>query len=255
MKNTVESGTVKPYRVSGIIETPNGILTALDLKCKFREKVFNELESRRQQLLAEGKTQKALEIGRGQDIVKKGRYSLPGGGMEKRDFEKAGAGDLYGKRVRTKEEIEAFRQVAQNTLHREIEEELGLKAETKWTRPIMEIIGRTRSHLIYIVCVKGKIVLQEDELRGIGFLTEQSPIKLQHPFFQAHVLVTAARYLKHAEQSIRLGFMSGKLEVPRDLMDDWYENSVSGYENRAIDSRGRQRAPEYPGSGPNFRIL
>jgi len=256
MNNTIQSNPGKSYRIASIIETPNGILTALDLKCKFREKTFNDLEVKRQQFLAEGKIQRALGVSRGQEIVKKGRYSLPGGGMERKDFAKAGAEELIGKRPKSEEEIRAFIKVATNTVIRENEEELGLETKLDSIQPIMEILGRTRNHIIFLVSVKGKITLQEDELCGIGFLSENSPIKLKHHFFQAHALVTAARYLRDPGiNRMRLGYLSGGLEFPKQLINEWYENSISGYESRAQATRQKQEPPVRAVSGPNFRIL
>lgn len=212
-------------RHAAVILTPAGIVTVRDKNDMYIRKTIDIIENEPDKT----DEQKAAAV----EIVKQGKYSLPGGGPE------------------------PFEQDPCDTIIREVSEELNLHVEARNMQKLAEIVGNTRRHVIYLVRATGMISLNPDEsITGIGFLKPKNVFPLIHTFFQTHVMRLHSRYYhdsQREEREARLIQFVSNIRVSEILIKEWFEE-----EKRAEIYRGknhRHSPPRMIDSSPNLTIL
>jgi 8-oxo-dGTP pyrophosphatase MutT (NUDIX family) len=248
---------MKKTRVAAIIETPEGILVVQDPHDKYRAHTIKTLANKIAMASLEiEKKDLVNRLNYAIEIVQDGRYSLPGGGIDEKDYINADATELYGLEVPLSsiEQIEAYRRVVKEAVARELEEELGLGVDMDSMLPILEIQGRERNHIICIVHAQGRLELNKAELSGIGFLNDPSVIPLNKYFFQSHVIKLFGKYIKTDQHAFYASHFLSRLNIPQDLVDDWYMDAMNGYNSRGSKSKRKVRKPAHPSSSPNLLI-
>lgn len=257
----------KPIRVGAIIETAYGVLVVQDLKDKGIAAIINIINERLRRAIEQNDEKgtkdnliRRLHLAR--QITAQGRFSLPGGKLERADYEMAGAGKLLTDDTpRSRwgsKEIDLFRRVVHIAIGREIEEELGLKIDPMHILDIMEINGRTRDHVICLVqAVNRDIILNTSELCGIGFLDKQNILPLNSYFYQQHLRDLVLTYIRNKKRDDRAKEYLSRLSVPLHLMEQWQRAQVLGYGYRRL---GQEKSleispPIMPKSTPNFTVV
>lgn len=254
----------KPIRAAAIIETAQGVLLVQDMKDLFRQNTLQELSDELEIYLEKGNVEYANRKVAAMRIVDKGRFSLPGGGIEPIDYHNAGAESLFGlpRPPSTPEELAHFRNVVREAALREVSEEIGAEVDCEQVPTIIEIQGRLRHHVIVVLRAEGEIYIkgleegEKKEISGIGFLNEDNIIALNRTFYQSHVQKIMDRYIKDKKnrREIIPRYLSN-LRVPKKYMDQWHANQKSGYANRPRRYRHKYPEPPYPNSSPTFVII
>jgi ADP-ribose pyrophosphatase YjhB (NUDIX family) len=209
-----------------MILTPDGIVMVKDKQDKYIQETVDLIEK------DEWKTdeQKAAGI----DIVKKGKYSLPGGGQEGNES-------------------------TEDTIIREVYEELNLHVESRHMQMLAEIVGKTRRHVIYLVRTTGMIALNPDEsITGIGFLKEKNVFPLTHTFFQTHIMRLYSRYFDNGkkqkeERAARLVQFVSNIRVSEVLINEWFKDEELAEMYRGKNHR--RPSPELIEPSPNLTIV
>ena len=219
-----------PTRVAAIIETPYGILLEQDRNDKHFQRQVEELEKDH----SKSPEQKAAAMA----LLKEGRFCLPGGKIE--------AGET-----------------PHQALIREIHEELNLEIEKHHISEGTQIQGKTRDHLIFIARATGLIVLNEDEVTGIGLLNNNTVFPNDPStgplFMQQHVRVILGQYIYgHKRRKYRAGFMS-TINISKKYVDDWLEDElrISTYRSSSIVNQEKERKLRSKAleSVPNFTVF
>jgi 8-oxo-dGTP pyrophosphatase MutT (NUDIX family) len=212
-------------RPAAVILTAEGILLVKDKNDKYLADSIAKIEN------DHTKTEWQKEAGK--ELVRPGKYSLPGGGTKPEDSNDP-----------------------RNTIIREIDEELGLVIEKHAMLKLAEIVGKTRRHIIYLVRATGKIKLDPKEsITGIGFLKEENCFPLTHTFFQNHVKHFHRNYYAddyRKERESGLARYLSQIQVSEKLIEKWYTE-----EKRAEYYRGKGQhpLPELITSSFNLEIL
>ncbi len=248
----------KALRVAAIIETTEGVLVVQDAKDKRRDYYMGKLTDKLTIQTGKRRNSIAKRIGLAQQIVQDGRFSLPGGKIEPKDYEEAGATSIMDlDNPQTPEEIELFLQVIRSTLVREIDEELKLHVNQGMIKSIMEIQGRTRDHIICLVHAVGVVKINRAELSGIGFLDEKSPIPLNEYFFQSHLRIIHQKYIKSPLRQEYITRYLSRINISEELVMGAYRDTIIGYKY-ALSAPHRNNKhlvmPHMPHSSPNFLI-
>lgn len=249
----------KPIRAAAIIETAHGVMLVQDIKDHFKQNTIRVLGDQYNKFIASSNYDAAGRKLAAMRIVSNGRFSLPGGKIERIDYITAGAEELLllDRPPSTKEELIAFRDVVREAAIREVTEELGAKVDYEQVSTIIEIQGRMRDHVICVLRIEGLLELKHpEEISGIGFLNEENTIALNRLFYQAHVQKVMDRYVRKADRHRKLipRFLS-HLRVPKEYMDHWFENLQQGYLSRPKRYRNAHPVPTEPMSSPTFVIL
>ncbi len=253
----------KPIRAAAIIETAHGVLLVQDIKDRFKAETMKELAEDMNKYLERGNHEDVDRKVAAMHIVSKGRFSLPGGGIDPIDYTNAGAEELLhlNRQPSTREELEMFRDVVREAAIREVTEEIGVKVCFEQVPAVIEIQGRQRHHIICILRAEGEIDLEPQpdkprEVSGIGFLNEDNVIPLNRFFFQAHVQKLMGKYIKKTERrQVMIPRYLSNLRVPVRYIDHWYDNLLYGYQNRPRKYRKNCLPPERPASSPTFVIF
>lgn len=249
----------KPLRVGAIVETTEGVIVVQDSKDKRRgfyldklnEKAIRNAQGKRRQAQA-----KRIDYAR--QLVYDGRFSLPGGKIEEKDYEQANATALIGiENPQTPEEIELFLQVVREAIAREIDEELGLGVDQDMIKYIMEIRGRTRDHIICLVPAQGIIKINRTELSGMNFLTDRPAIPLSEFFYQSHLRIVHDKYIRSEERQDYITRYLSKVNISEQVVMDAYAAQCIGYAYASLSSHQNSKPripPRKPESSPNFLI-
>ncbi len=246
-----------PLRVAAIIELPESeqLLLVQSLKPRILKEKMAELDKKiesRGGKRRSGPYIQRMEIAR--KIVKTGIYSLPGGTIKDRDYIKAGAAELIDRKPENNEEFRVFREVAIETLIREIREEVQLELDSRQVRPILEINGEDRDHVIFLMQAKGRIQLFEEEVCGIGLFGEVNSIPQNLLFYQPHIVEVYKKYIqKETKRRMAKSLFQSRIEVPAVLIDRWHENEVLGHMYR-FPKKGH-KPPTKPVSTTSFKIV
>jgi len=248
----------KKIRVAAIIETPQGVLLVQDAKDKYRDNTLRELGLLAAKAGAENNYSLLRRLEYAMEIVRDGRYSLPGGKIEPQDYLNVDAGEILEleRPLSGREEIEMYLRVIKEAVSREVDEELGLGIDNETLQPILEIQGRERDHIICIAHAEGRIVLNQEELSGIGFLDKPSALPLNKRFFQSHVVKLFELYIK---APMRARFFAqnylSRINVPESIVEEWYMDMLRGYQGRSRKVKKRLAKPVPLSSSPNFMIF
>ncbi len=247
----------RPLRVGAIIETTEGVLLVQDAKDKQKDYYISKLEKKERK--SSGRKKKTVNPGllMAKEIMKDGRFSLPGGKIESKDYEEAKATQLIGVEKFNNDQIELFKEVIKNAIAREIDEELGIGVDQNMVKTIMEIQGRTRDHIICLVHAEGRIKLNREELSGIGLLNEHPQIPLNEFFYQSHVRTIYQKYLLSEYRPELIKRYLSKLNIKKDLIMDVLKDQVlaRAYLKSKGNDRNKNRAiPHLLQSSPNFVI-
>jgi 8-oxo-dGTP pyrophosphatase MutT (NUDIX family) len=247
----------KRIRVAAIIETPQGVLLVQDAKDKYRDNTLRELGIKAAKAGAEGNYSYFRRVEYAMEIVRDGRYSLPGGKIEPEDYKNAGAEDILGldRPLATDHEIAQYINVVKETVCREVDEELGLGIDSDTIQPILEIQGRERDHIICIASAEGILKINQEEISGIGLLDDPSAIPLNDTFFQAHVVKLFSRYIRTPIRDAYAPYYISRIEVAEDIVEEWYMDMLRGYHCRSSKVRRRLSKPTPPAYSTNFKIL
>jgi 8-oxo-dGTP pyrophosphatase MutT (NUDIX family) len=279
----------KRTRVGAIIESPKGVILAIDARDdrKYSTDLSNveynlqEAIMLREVALAIGSKKKLkhldekirrLELAR--LLAQKGRGALPGGSIEEKDCQIANATSLiisreesvspegepriYLMEPKTDQQIALYQEAVNVAICREVLEEFGLIVDKESIQRIMEIQGRTRNHVICLVkTIEGVIKLDKKELNGIGFLSDQPVIPLNPLFYQRHLLKVYAEYImKDPSRRAKLAMeYLSPIQVPRDIIDKWYSHLHIGYEYASLGKGYKYPEPTPFRSSPNFTII
>ncbi len=247
-------------RVAAIIEAAPGIvLTQEGGDIHFRE-VLAELQEK---LDAAEKTRQwglARRIRFSMEIVSDGRYSLPGGGVKKIDFENAEALELFGREIPAvnPEDIDVYRRIFEKAVCREVDEELGLRVDPESLQLILKIQGKLRRHLIFIVHAEGQITLNKvveqgkKEISGIGFLNYPYALPLDKRFFQAHVRELPEKYMRPLRSQFSPHYLS-RITVAENIVDDWFMDMWRAHMSKSGKNKKVFR-PAHLSTSPNFII-
>lgn len=278
----------KQTRVGAIIETPKGMILAIDAQDRKRLPDLSNVEhnlqlaiAARDATLAIGSKKQVghlerkirrLELAR--LLAQKGRASLPGGSIEEVDCQIANATSLiighekpsspegksriYLTEPKTDSQVDLYTEVVHQAIYREILEELGLIVDKESIKPIMQIQGRTRNHIICLVkTIEGEIKLDTNELNGVGFLSDQPVIPLNPLFYQRHLLKVYADYIMrdpNRRAKLAMEYLS-PIQISRDLIDEWYSHLHIGYEYAYFGKGYKCPEPTPFTSSPNFTII
>lgn len=247
----------RPLRVGAIIETTEGVLLVQDAKDKQKDHYIKKLEEKERKASGKKKKMADARLLLANEIMKDGRFSLPGGKIETQDYEEANATQLIGVEKLNDDQIELFKEVIKNTIAREIDEELGIGVDQSMVKTIMEIQGRTRDHIICLVHTEGRIKLNREELSGIGLLNEHPQIPLNEFFYQSHVRTIYQKYLLSEYRPELIKKYLSKLNIKKDLIMDVLKDQVlaRAYLKSKGHYRNKNRAvPHLLQSSPNFVI-
>ncbi len=259
-----KSLSTKPIRVGAVIETAHGeeggVLLVRDAKDRYRREVLTTIAAKQAGASQKGDTNMAKRQYYATGLVHQGRFSLPGGKIDAQDYEQAGATHIMDKTITSldEEDIGLFRQVVRLAIAREVKEELGLDTDMASMLELMEIQGRARHHLIYLVqAVTREVIINADELQGIGFLGVHNAIPLNKYFYQHHLRVLYERYIKSINRPHRVRQYLSALTLPVNLMEGWVQLQRLGHEYRRLGKNGNYdiREPAMPSSTPNFTII
>jgi ADP-ribose pyrophosphatase YjhB (NUDIX family) len=212
-------------RAAAIIETPYGVLMVKEIKPEYIKDSILAIQS--------DTYKTAIQKVHGINIVEGGIYGLPGGTVEP------------GENPET-------------TIIRELGEELALHVEPHHITQIMEIVGKTRRHLIYLVRASGVVMLAEHKFAGVGLLKERNLIPIKHEFVRDHVRLVHDRYVKNSilRNQLQGGFISS-LYFNKSLLEDWFRDEQEAFLFRSPDSLRKRKltSPVFPRSLPNFNLL
>lgn len=259
----------KPIRVGGVIECAPGAMLVLDINDKHKDDALEQIADNIRGFIQEERFEQAEREKEAAEIIKKGRFSLPGGKIEPEDYVTAGAEKLIGLSLKEiqkfdeeSEEMEAFRAVIKEALWREIWEETKLNVDREFIDPILEIVGDTRDHVICVASASGTVKILEKEISGIGFLDRSNVIPFSPEytriFYQSHVFLLYQLWVNDpsSERYERIRNLVSSIEIPEYLIDRWQQCLTHGYLHKSPKSRKKWRKRIKPMcSSANFRIF
>jgi len=251
-----------PTRVAAVLPTTEGILLVQDNKDRRLPEVLAKIKRKSDEAEIRGNHTLVERMKYARMIASEGRLSLPGGKIELEDYEVVGATSLLGvDKISTPDQVNLFREVVRQAITREGLEELGVLLED--IKPILEIKGVARNHIICLARAEGTITLDTKELNGLGFLPDKPLIPLNHYFYQAHVRKLYERAMhsstKNPTWAELVRMYLSRIKVPVNLIQKWFSNitSVPGYIGGLQKYKRRYPGgfPSMPKSNPNFSIL
>lgn len=259
----------KPIRVGGVIESARGTFLVQDKKDKHIKETLDKIGCRIRRFREQGRFEQAEREKQAAEMVKKGRFSLPGGKIEPEDYVAAGAEGLIDLSLKElqkfdeeSEEMEAFRAVMMEALWREIFEETKLNVDRESIDPILQIIGDTRDHVICFASARGTVQILEKEISGIGFLDRNNVIPMSPEyhsmFYQSHVFSLYKLWINdpNSERYEKMRDLVSNMEIPEPLIDRWQQCLQHGYLHKSPKSRKKVKRKMRPMcSSANFRIF
>lgn len=253
-----------PIRAAAIIETAQGILLVHDWQDHFRKATLKLLSDDLNRYIRRNKLPEAERKLAAMRIACQGRFSLPGGGIDLKDYIDAGAEQLLGLPYapRSPKEKKLFAQVVIKAAIREIKEETGTTVDSSQIAKVVEIQGKTRHHIILLMRIDGELRLpkpeegKEPEITGYGFLNRSNYIAMAHWFYQSHVKTIHSRYFQdQSDRSERSSSFMSRVRVPLEYMEQWHKNLQAGYDNRPTKYQRKHQPPSELKSSPNFEIF
>ena len=221
-------------RAAVVIRTDQGLLLGGDsYKDWHIQGVLNGLQRSINNAERKHEHTKANRYRLAQKLVREqGRLSLIGGTASKLDYRKAeidhvlhAKGDLFFK------DFDDIMKVVRVTIQREVYEETRLKVDPDSIKFVDRMIGNNRTHIICSVFATGEIILDPDELLGLGMFTNVLPsIPKNRTFYQQHAIDFHNRLKTDRELVEKLRKMPlSHVRVRKSLVQTVYRHQCEGH--------------------------